>query len=154
MNQLLTFLSLSIILFSCVSNSGNQQESPNKISKTDLTLNENSISLDLIFEGDTLIRELQLNLTDAENNLLQNIEIIKQERTTFNESWETVNGKNQTVLNYSNASVFKLKNDAGQEFNLELKMYDEGFAYRFLFPEGFNNIVENSIINFADDFTF
>ena len=120
MYRLLTFFSLAIILFSCVSNSKNQLDSPNETSKTNLILSENSISLNLIFEGDTLIKELQLILTDTENNLLQNVEIIKQERTTFNENWKTVNGKNQTVINHYNASVFKLKNDAGQEFNIEV----------------------------------
>ena len=154
MYRLLTFFSLAIILFSCVSNSKNQLDSPNKTAKTNLTISENSISLDLIFEGDTLIKELQLNLTDAENNLLKNVEVIKQERSTFNESWETVNGKNQAVINHYNAIVFELKNAADQKFNLEVKMYDKGFAYRFQFPEGFNTIIENSVIYFAEDFTF
>ena len=154
MNRLLMFFSLTIILFSCVSNSKLKLQSPNKNSESNLTLNENYISLNLIFEGDTLVKKLQLRLTNNDKNLLQNIKIINQEHSIFTESWETVNGKNQTVLNHYNASVFKFKNGADQEFNLEVKMYDEGFAYRFLFPKGFSNVVENSIINFAEDFTF
>ena len=154
MFRLLTFLSLSIILISCVSNSKSKLQSPNKNSESNLTLNEIYMSLNLIFDGDTLVKELQLGLTNNDKNTFHNIEIIEQEHSTFNESWKTVNGKNETVLNHYNQSVFKLKNGAKQEFNLEIKMYDGGFAYRFLFSEGFGNVVENSIINFAEDFTF
>ncbi len=154
MNRLLTFFSLTLLLFSCISNSKNQMYSPNKISESNLTLNENSMNLNLIFKGDTLVNNLQMIIANEKENLLHNVEIIKKSNTTFNENWETVNGKNQTILNQYNGYVFKLKNAANQEFNLEIKLYDKGFAYRFLFPEGFNSIVENSIINFADDFTF
>jgi len=154
MNRLLIIFSLTIILFSCVSNSGNQLKSPHNTSHANLTFNKKFISLNLIFEGDTLIKELHLGLTNNEENLLQDIIVIEQKHSTFNESWVTVNGKNQTVINNYNGYVFVLKNGVEQEFNLEIKMYDGGFAYRFIFPEGFENIAENSILNFAEDFTF
>ncbi|MCF6357535.1 MAG: glycoside hydrolase family 97 catalytic domain-containing protein, partial [Draconibacterium sp.] len=154
MNRLLMLFSLTIILFSCISNSQNQIQSPNKSSESSLKINENSISLNLISKGDTLVKELKLGLFNDKKNLLRNIKIIEQEHSIFNESWETVNGKNQMVLNHYNASVFKLKNTADQTFNLEVKIYDEGFAYRFLFPEGFGNIIESSIISFSEDLTF
>ncbi len=154
MNRLLIVFSLTIILFSCISNSRDQIQSPNKSSKSSIKLNENSISLNLILKGDTLVKKLQLGLSSTNKNLLQNIKIIEQEHSTFNESWETVNGKNQTVLNNFNTTIFKLKNTAGQIFNLEVKMYDGGFAYRFLFPEGFGDITENSDIDFGGDYIF
>ncbi|NQU55112.1 MAG: glycoside hydrolase family 97 catalytic domain-containing protein [Bacteroidetes bacterium] len=154
MYRLLTLFSLTLLLFSCVLNSNSNLLSPNKNTESNLTLNENSLSLYLIFNGDTIVKNLQLVLLNDDKNLLQNIEIVEKTTTTFNKTWDTVNGKNQTVLNRYNSTVYKLKNSAEQEFRLEVKMYDEGFAYRFLFPEGLNNIVENSHISFAEDLTF
>jgi len=154
MNRLLIVFSLTIILFSCISNSRDQIQSPNKSSESSIKLNENSISLNLILKGDTLVKELQLGLSNDNKNLLQDIKIIEQEHLTYNESWESVNGKNQTVLNNFNTTIFKLKNTVGQIFNLEVKMYDGGFAYRFLFPEGFGDITENSDIDFGGDYIF
>lgn len=154
MYRLFTLFSLVFILFSCDLNADSKLLSPNKKTETNLSLNDESMSLYLIFKGDTLVKELQLVLSNDEKNLLQDVEIVEKTNTTFNEKWETVNGKNLTVLNHYNSSVYKLKNSAEEEFSLEVKVYDEGFAYRFLFAEGFKNIEEKSTIQFNEDLTF
>ncbi len=154
MYRLLTLISLSLIVFACNSKVDLKLQSPGQNTIANLSINESSMSLDLIFNDDTLVSNLQLGLSNDEKNLFQNIQVIERMDTTFKQKWETVNGKNKSVLNHYNGFVFKLKNVSKQEFNLELKLYDKGFAYRFLFPEGYNTIEENSIIHFSDDYTF
>lgn len=144
---------LSVLLFSC-GKSNNTMYSPNKNVVTSLSVNEQSITLDLMYKNDTLVSELELGLTSDEKNVLKNIVILKVENSKFNEQWETVNGKNKTVINNYTTTIYHLKNAAEQEFNLEVKMYDGGFAYRFLFSKGFKKITENSTIDFAKDFSF
>lgn len=154
MNRILTFYSLILLACSCSSSSDRNLESPGEISSVHLTISENSMSLNLVFKGDTLVNNLQLLVTNDGENLLQNVQIINKENTRVNQVWETINGKNKVVLNHYKGSLFKLKNDEGQEFDLEVRLYDEGFAYRFLFPEGYNDIEENSNIQFNNDYTF
>jgi alpha-glucosidase len=154
MNKLLSLFALFLFLLSCNTHSDKTLNSPDKTATVNLTLNENSIGLNLVFAGDTLIKKLKLVLAEGEKYLLQNIEIIDKKNSSFNETWNTVNGKNKTVLNHYNGSVFHLRNANNQEFTLEIKMYDAGFAYRFLFPEGFADITENSDIDFGGDYTF
>ncbi len=154
MIKFVSIIWLALVFSSCSSNVGLELESPNNATSAKLRIQENAICLSLVFGSDSLIRNLELGLTSEEQNLLKGVEILKTENSTFNETWQTVNGKNKTVLNHYNASVFTLKNASAQVFDLEVKIYDEGFAYRFLFPEGLKTIEENSSINFANDFTF
>lgn len=141
-------------LFSCSSDNGDYLISPNEECQSSFSVDDQAISLNLVFKGDTLVRTIDLLLTEDEKNLLTNIEVLKKQTSTFKETWETINGKNQLVLNEYNLYDFKLKNESGKAFNLEVRLYDAGFAYRFIFPETTGVIAENSSVEFADDYTF
>lgn len=154
MSKLLIVGSLVFIMLSCVSKKNIKLKSPSGNTTSTILFGENSLNLVLVLDNDTLIRNLQLKLTNDNKNLIQNIQLIERKDTKFNEVWETVNGKNKSVLNHYNGSIFKLKNTLGQVFDLEFRMYDKGFAYRFLFPEGYTNIEEKSSIHFNDNYTF
>lgn len=145
-------LILLFSLFSCTSNyHQNKLTSPNNDCSSALSISEKGISLNLVFKSDTLVKNIVLGLSES---LLQNVKIAGNKTSAFNDTWETINGKNLKVLNEYNLYNFKLRNESGKEFNLEIRLYDAGFAYRFIFPEGIGNVHENSTIQFGDDFTF
>ena len=148
------YLFLISILISCNSESDFELQSAKKDCSSLLIIEENSICFNLVFKGDTLIENLDLKLSNNDLNVFENVELTGKETSTFTESWQAINGKNKTVLNEYKLYDFNLKNESGKAFNLEIRLYDAGFAYRFIFPEGMGNMQENSTIKFGDDFTF
>lgn len=145
---------LIVSLSSCQPNSENKLQSPNKSCNSFLKISEQSIHMSLVFKGDTLVKNLALYLEENKLNFLQNISIVEKKTSTFKENWQTVNGKNKSVLNEYNLYDFLMKNESGKEFNLEIRLYDAGFAYRFVFPQGLEKINETSSIQFSNDYTF
>ena len=147
-------LAVSLIVYSCNCDSKLILKSPNEKTLSEITLGESSFSFNLIFEGDSLIKEITPELTVGEESLLKNANITEVENSETDESWSTVNGKNKTVRNQFNQYNLKLKNEAGKTVDLEVKIYDKGFAYRFVFPEGIDRLTEKSQIILNNDFTF
>lgn len=143
-----------LVFFSCQTNNKNILTSPNKQTVSQLVINENSVALNLVFNGDTLLRKVDLMLTEKEKPILENVELIQVNSSSFSESWETVNGKNKTVLNEYNLFDISLRSQSEKDFNLEIRMYDKGFAWRFVFSEGDIDIEDISIVEFAEDLTF
>lgn len=154
MKNFLILISLIALLSACSSNKQELVQSPNAVSSVGIDLSGESIQLNLLLESDTIVRKLQLALQSEEKELLQNVKIINKESSTFNETWETVNGKNLKVLNHYTSAIYSLENTNAQIFDLEIRVYDDGFAYRFLIPEGNKTINENSSIVFSEDNTF
>ena len=149
-----TFIALLFLLFSCQYQNTNQMESPHSQTKSVLFLGKSKLSLNLVFKGDTLAREINLSLKSGAGNLLKNVVILDKKQTAFNTSWQAINGKNLSVVNNYNLYDFRLKNEEGKAFNLQVRLYDAGFAYRFVFPAINETIEEKSSIQFAGNFTF
>ncbi len=147
-------LAIVVIIQACNFNSKTVLNSPDKNTYSEVKLNEESLSFNLICNGDSLIDQTIIGLVNGDKSLLKNVNIINIENSEIDETWNTVNGKNKTVRNNYNQYNIQLGNEAKRTFKLEVRVYNKGFAYRFLFPEGFNNIEENSIIHFSDDYTF
>jgi len=153
MNKLFLILFAATLLYSCSSHP-DYLLSPATNCKSLLSLNSEGVAFNLIYKGDTLVEKIQLSLNEENENWLRNVEIIEKEQSYFNETWEAVNGKNKEVLNEYNFYGFKLKSEGGKEFQLEVRMYDKGFAYRFVFPEGLAKLMDSTKIYFPENFTF
>ncbi len=157
MFKIVLYLIVAISFTACFSDSSSLNQklsSPNRNTVSYVLMDDSGVSLNLIFNGDTLLRKIAINLKEGEQDMLQNAKIIESKTSFFEESWETINGKNLTVVNKYNLYDFNLENGLGKQFNLEVRLYDAGFAYRFIFPEAIGGIAENSSIQFADDYTF
>ena len=151
-------LFLTLIFFfsicACTKNPVHVMESPNKSTLSKLTADETGLSVNLVFGGDSIVSNIQIQLNENETDLLQDVKIVEAEHSFLSETWQTINGKNREVLNEYNVYDFNLQNAEGRNFTLEIRMYDEGFAWRFVFPEAVEKITENSAIHFSGDFTF
>jgi len=152
--NLIVFLFVSVCFFSCSEKNVTKLSSPDSQCESLLSINNQHVSLNVIFKGDTLVKNIYLVLEEGGNNLLQNIQILEKESSRFNETWETINGKNKTVLNDYSFYTYYLQNQEGKKFHLEVRVYDAGIAYRFILPDGIKEITENSTIKFAENYTF
>lgn len=152
--RIIFFLAIAFLIQSCSNDSKIILKSPNSSTISEIGLDNESLSFNLIFDGDSLLEYIKLELKSGKQSLLKNARIINIEKAEIDESWNTVIDKNKTVRNYYNQFIIKLGNETNNSFSLEIRVYDQGFAYRFVFPEEIKQITENSSILLMDDFTF
>ncbi len=149
----LVVLSVLVGLQACNLNSGNTFQSPDGKCKAVLKTSDEALLLSLFFDGDTLLDKTEFVLSTDSFNLSKAVKITRIQETKTDETWEAVNGKNPIVRNYYNGYLLDCQNELGKIFNLEFRLYDKGFAYRFLFPEPRKVVKENSTIRFPFDFS-
>lgn len=154
MNKTIIILFLFFALFSCSSSSGTKMISPNNKVNSTLNISESGIKLDLVFEKDTILKKLNLFLKSKDENYSNGWKIVSHEKSFYSEKWKTINGKNKEVLNEFNLHKLTVKNADEALCELEFRLYDKGFAWRFLFPENTDKIEDKTSINFSEDLTF
>lgn len=150
----LWFLIFTVVLQACSSHTDVTFQSPDGKCQAAWKITKESLHFSLFFEGDTLLHDVGLNISADSLNLLKGIRIKEIRQSQTDETWQTVNGKTPTVRNHYNAYMLDCSNEARQSFNLEFRVYDKGFAYRFSFPGKEKSITESSTIHFPSDFTF
>lgn len=144
----------AIVLQACNSHSGITLESPNGACQSVISSTGESVHFSLLFDEDTLLSNIALHFFVDSVDVMKGVQFSNIQQSEFDDTWQTVNGKNPTVRNHYNTWLLNCKNEAGQTFNLEFRVYNKGFAYRFLFPEKGKSVTENSTIQFPSDFTF
>lgn len=90
------------------------------------------------FAGKPLVDESPLTLLFAENGLFgPNLTMQKPRIRTIDESYELVVGKAKTVRNYCRETIIPLVEKAGakRQINLVVRVYDDGVAFRYEFPQ-------------------
>lgn len=75
-------------------------------------------------------------LQDNED-LSSNFEILKVEKTSFDETWEQVWGEKKKIRNHYNQMVIKLqqKNNKKRKLDVQFRAYDDGIAFRYIYPK-------------------
>lgn len=147
-------LAIVLIICSCGSPKTHVLKSPNENIISKITSDEGGLFFNLIFENDSLITKISPNLYVEEVSVFKNLKISDVEKTQTDKSWNTINGKNKVVRNHFNQYKFSLISEVGHSFDLEIRVYNKGFAYRFVVPEGITRIEEQTEINFGGNFTF
>ena len=143
-----------IVLYSCDSVSEFELQSPDGLSCSLLNIEDDNLSFNLIYHGDTIVRSAEIFLASENDTLLRNISLAKVGKSLVDENWNAVNGKNKHVRNNYCLYQLDIQNKLGQNVQMEVRVYNQGFAYRFIVPEGDGRLTENSTIGFGDDFTF
>lgn len=156
---LILLVSLSII--SCSKNDKTVLTSPDGELEISISNKNNNSNFFLINNGDTILTESAFGLLVNETDFTKNVSISDVKKTTFDETWKTINGKNPLVRNHYNEYQFKIsKSDTENDFyNVVFRLYDGGFAYRYIFP---NKAISDAVIiakeltklNFKNDFTY
>ena len=158
---ILFVLSILVCLNSCSVDSNYNLNSPDKNIKVFFNVSENTIYYNVVSYGDTLLKKSKIGLAFDSNSFSQNVVITSADKGSFDETWETINGKNKKVRNNYNQIVLHCGNLAkdSAQYNIEFRCFDDGVAFRYSFPgrkdensgEFYKDVSE---ISFTDDFTF
>lgn len=119
MTKFLTLIGFVFLIYSCQGN--NEIQSPDKSTKVKLEVIEGSLKLNLVYKNDILLSKVDLKLTEKEESILKNVKILNVTKNSFNDTWETVNGKNKEVVNKYNSFIYHLENEKKQKLDLELR---------------------------------
>ncbi|MFC4222051.1 glycoside hydrolase family 97 protein [Flagellimonas marina] len=133
--------------------------SPDENHRITMIKTENGISFDYTFRGRVVLHVDSLGLVT--NSMLTNDVSLKSvDKSSFEETWYPVIGKNTEVLNQYNEYTFHLQDsETGTgSYDIIFRCYNDGFAYRYVLHDGGENeiqiLCERTKLRFSDDFTF
>lgn len=100
--------------------------------------NNGAPSYSLKFENDQIVKPSSLGLT-LKNlpSLTDGFEIVKMEKSTFDENWEPVWGEVKSIRNHYNELCVTLKKANQQNLTLiiRFRVFDDGAGFRYEFPD-------------------
>ena len=112
--------------------------SPSKELKLDFSLSaDGSPVYSLVYKTKPVIEESKLGIAikDAQA-LISGFEVLLTEQTNFSGEWKPVLGETQSITNnYSQLTVQLLQKASGRKVNLTFRLFDEGLAFRYEFPQ-------------------
>ncbi len=154
------FIIAILSLFACANEKKTQLSSPDGNIVISLQNKNGSLFISQLYKGDTIIGNSPIGLQIQDFDFSTNVNIKSSEKSTFDETWNTVNGKNKTVRNYYNEKIFHLQQTTENGFSCDLifRCYNDGFAYRYVVKNISGDSIrwngENTKLHFKNDFTF
>jgi len=134
-------------LFSCSKQNAFLLLSPNGELQLNISNKDNSSLFTATYIDDTLIQQSVLGLQVNETNYTEDVSFTDFSKNEFDETWTTINGKQQTIHNHYNEYKINVgKIDKPQQFyEIIFRLYDNGFAYRYNFPS--DAVTDSSLVN-------
>lgn len=87
-------------------------------------------------DGQSIVAPSRLGFLLADSVSLDHFDIIKSTETSHDETWETVWGESRFVRDHFNGLLLEMKQTDGNLLvNLEVRLFDDGFGYRYIFPK-------------------
>lgn len=133
--SLIFALAAGAALTACVNT--NEVKSPD--GKISFMLQEGPDGLTYTVSDETLslIAPSRLGFVLEGNDTVADFEILGRERSSKDETWETVWGESRYVRDNYNQMIVEMKQKGGDSLlvNLEIRVFDDGFGYRYVFPE-------------------
>jgi len=122
-------------------------------------ISDNSISYKVFkIENQTkniVLEQSRLGIRMQSRNYLNELVYISQEKSRINESYEMVAGKRLKNINHGNQLKLKFKNQKGHPVQFIFRAYNDGIAFRYLFPDTANKMFtikeELSSFNLPED---
>lgn len=77
------------------------------------------------------------------NDTVADFRVLGKERSSCDTTWETAWGESRLVRDNYNQQIVKLQQVGGKELlvNLEIRVFDDGFGYRYVFPAESDSLV-------------
>lgn len=133
-NQLLTVAAAAFIT-ACNSNV-TEVKSPDGAIKFNLENNEAGLSYTVSDSESIVVSPSRLGFVLADGETLDKFDIKATTTSSHDEKWETTWGESRFVRNNYNQLTVEMQQHGGDLLvNLEVRVFDDGFGYRYVFPE-------------------
>lgn len=111
----------------------------------------------LIKDGQNVLLPSHLGFTlrvDGNDvDFAKGFEVINTESSSHDETWETVWGEEQFIRDCHNEMVVRLRHETGIVMNVVFRVFNDGFAFRYEFPEQ-ENLAEFTILDELTSYHF
>ncbi len=128
--------------------------SPNKTIHVSFSLSDDGTPLYSVSRnGECVIMPSALGFITTSTDLTAAFCYKGSERDSHNETWETVWGEEQYICNHYNELTVRLQHSSGILMNIIFRVFDDGWALRYTFPEQDSDslilLSENTCYTFA-----
>lgn len=86
-------------------------------------------------------------------DLGKDFRILSTEQNSHNETWETVWGEEQYIVDHHNQLTVHLEHTSGIRLDVVFRVFNDGFAFRYVFPEQ-ENLKDFTILDELSGFRF
>ncbi len=150
-NKLCLFV-FALALVAC--HKTNTVTSPDRNTKITFSLTENGAPQYCVNKNEqAVLLESPLGLTLEGQDLSNSFRILSTERNSHNETWETVWGEEQYIVDQHNEMTVHLEHASGIRMDAVFRVFNDGFAFRYVFPEQ-ENLKEFTILDELSGFRF
>lgn len=132
------FLTLAVILAGCGGKQNQRVESPDGQVVMEFSLEKGAPTYSLSYQGQQIIQPSTLGLSFAQGKPLQGpFKVEDVRRTSENNDWKPVWGKNDQIQNHYNQLRVELQEtgSSGRQLVLEFRAYNDGAAFRYTLPK-------------------
>lgn len=135
--------------------------SPDNNTRAILITEHDNLYFSVLFHDDTIISKSNIGLLVDSIDFSSNVSIFDVTKSSFNDTWKAVNGKNKIVQNNYNEYLLNVAHPKAGNLSYQLlfRLYNDGFAYRYHVDSQF---IKDSIcvskevtkLNFNHDFKY
>ncbi|MGL1904193.1 MAG: glycoside hydrolase family 97 catalytic domain-containing protein [Fibrobacterales bacterium] len=130
--------------------------SPDGKAEITFELINGSLFYSVAYNNTPIVNRSGLGFYVKESAPLVSFGLVNSTNAVIDEVWEPVWGYDSLVHNHGNELTIDLKEDvdSGRELSLVFRAYNDGVAFKYLFPESmgsFDIMSEETYFNFADD---
>ncbi len=133
MKRLSFLLMLSLLMLACTKQ---QVPSPDKSLQVSFRLTEDGApQYSVTQDGMTVLDWSQLGLVSADQDLTRGFKLLRTTTSSFQETWETVWGEERTITDNHRELKVSLQHLSGLRMDIIFRVFNDGFAFRYAFPE-------------------
>lgn len=131
------FLFAVFLLFSCSQARENNVQSPDKTITVNVGLDEGRLFYTVSKNDKAILNKSYLGFILKDSSLKGNFKIVGVEKRSFSEKWNPVWGEEETIDNTYNELKINVeeKDDLKRHFSVVFRVFDDGFGFRYEFPE-------------------
>ena len=133
MKRLSFLLMLSLLMLACTKQ---QVPSLDKSLQVFFRLTEDGApQYSVTQDGMTVLDWSQLGLVSADQDLTRGFKLLRTTTSSFQETWETVWGEECTITDNHRELKVSLQHLSGLRMDIIFRVFNDGFAFRYAFPE-------------------
>ncbi len=153
MNSKIFIIALAAVggLAACSSPS-NEVTSPDGKIKFSFDNNADGLFYSVTDEGASIVSPSRLGFVLEGNDSVARFDVLNTTLSSHDETWETTWGESREVRDNYNQMIVEMRQRGGKELlvNLEVRVFDDGFGYRYVFPQqGDSLVIMDELTEFA-----
>lgn len=96
---------------------------------------DGAIGYSVLRDNQPVISHSALGIMTVEEPLQKGFTVQKSGITHYQSTWETVWGEERLITDHHNSLIVHLIHNSGIKMDIEFRVFDDGFALRYIFPE-------------------